>query len=151
MLPMHALPLTLDDCACASQLHKNAFFSGWSEKDFQELLENPLTHGLKVEENHEPFGYLLWREVADEAEILTLVIDPPYQRHGYATQLLETVCNTLIKKKIYKLFIEVAEDNIEAQSFYKAHGFTYLTTRPNYYLREDGRYNPALIFLKTLD
>jgi [ribosomal protein S18]-alanine N-acetyltransferase len=150
MLPMHIRPLVLNDYAHASRLHKNAFYRGWSEKDIQELLEGSLTWGLKIEENRELLGYIIWREVADEAEILTLIIDPLCQRKGYATQLLETVCNSLIKKKIFKLFIEVAEDNNGAQSFYKAHGSTYLTTRPNYVLREGGRYRSALLFVKTL-
>lgn len=149
-MAMQINTLTLEDCQEAARLHQSAFFKGWKEKDFQELLQNSLTHGLKIEENHNLYGYILWREVEDEAEILTLVVDPAYQRTGRGSLLLKVLVELLIKKDIAKLFLEVAEDNKQAQSFYKKHDFTLLGKRPNYYQREKNKFSPALNLFKIL-
>jgi len=143
-------PLTLEDCYEAARLHQNAFFKGWGEKVFQEFLQNPLIHGLKVEENHKLNGYIVWREVGEEAEILTLVVNPAYQRTGIGSLLLMVLLDLLMKKGIAKLFLEVAEDNKKAQSFYIKHDFVLLCKRPNYYQRENNNLIPALNFFKTL-
>lgn len=147
---MHPIPFTLKDCLAASHLHKQAFFRAWDEKSFYEMLSSPSTYGLKLEDKKAVVGYILWREVKDEAEILTLIIAPKYRRKGYATLLLQTVMKNLIKEKLSKLFIEVAKDNLEAQLLYRNLGFTFLNERPNYYLREGGQSISALIFLKLL-
>ena len=142
--------LTLEDCYEAACLHQNAFFKGWSEKDFQELLQNYLTHGLKVEENHNLHGYIVWREMGEEAEILTLVVNPPYQRKGVGSLLLTVLSDLLLKKGITKLFLEVAEDNSKAKYFYIKNEFIFLSKRQNYYQRENDKYIPALNFVKIL-
>lgn len=147
---MHILPLTLEDCGQAAVLHQAAFFKGWKEKDFQEFLKNPLIYGLKTEENQGLSGFILWREVEDEAEILTLVVAPAYQHMGRGSVLLTALSEILIKKHIQNLFLEVAEDNNEAQHFYRKHNFVLQCKRPHYYPRPEGKLIPAFIFLKKL-
>ncbi len=147
---MPILPLTLKDCGQAARLHQAVFFKGWKETDFKEFLENPLVYGLKTEENQELSGFILWREVGEEAEILTLVVAPFYQRKGKASLLLEALFEILTKKTIQNLFLEVAEDNNQDQAFYKRHNFLLLSKRPHYYPRQDGLFIPAFIFFKKL-
>ena len=147
---MHINSLTLEDCEEAARLHQNAFFKGWSKKDFQEFLQNSLTHGLKIEASNSIYGYILWREVEDEAEILTLVVVPAYQRTGIGSLLLKVLSEVIIKKGITKLFLEVAEDNTQAQLFYHKHNFILLSKRPNYYQREKSKFVAALNFFKIL-
>lgn len=138
--------MILEDCQEAAHLHQDAFYKGWKAQAFQELLQNPLTFGLKIEENHRLCGYIVWREVEDEAEILTLVVTPSSQRQGRGTLLLSALFQRLIKKGIQKLFLEVAEDNYPAQSFYLKQGFILLNQRPHYYPREGGQSVAALNF-----
>jgi len=147
---MRIHPLALEDCKEAARLHQTAFFKAWSEKEFQEFLQNSLTYGLKIEENHHLCGYLLWREVGEEAEILTLVVTPSHQRTGMGGLLLTTLFKRLIEKGIGELFLEVAEDNKPAQSFYIKHGFVLLSKRPHYYPREQNKLVPAFNFFKKL-
>ncbi len=142
--------LNLEDCQQAAHLHQAAFFKGWEEKDCQEFLENPLIYGLKTEENHELSGFILWREVGDEAEILTLVVAASYQRKGRGSLLLTALTEILMQKKIRNLFLEVAEDNEGAQAFYAKHTFHLLNTRPHYYPRQAGPLIPAFTLLKKL-
>ncbi|MBY0292370.1 MAG: GNAT family N-acetyltransferase [Alphaproteobacteria bacterium] len=143
-------PLTLKDCKKAAQLHQSAFFKGWGESDFQEFLQNPLICGLKIEKNDELSGYILWREIGEEAEILTLVVASSFQRQGVGTYLLTTLCEYLVQKRITKLFLEVAEDNIHGKTFYIKNGFVFLNIRPQYYPRKENKFISAYTFLKEL-
>lgn len=142
--------MTLNDCEAAAHLHQAVFFRGWGERHFQEFLQDPLIFGLKVEENQDFSGYILWREIKDEAEILTLLVAPSYKRKGKGSLLLAALFEHLIKKNIFKLFLEVAEDNHEAQAFYIKHGFEEIGKRPHYYPRKENRFISALNFLKKL-
>lgn len=147
-MPIH--PLTLEDCKDAAVLHQRAFYKGWTEKDFQTFLLDPLTHGLKIEEENKLYGYILWREVGVETEILTLVVDPSHQNKGMGSLVLNALLKLLINKGITYLFLEVAEDNHQAQSFYKNHGFVFLSKRPHYYARPENTFVDALNFFKAL-
>lgn len=147
---MPTLSLTLEDCKNAAVLHQKAFYKGWTEKDFQTFLLDPLIHGLKIEEENTLYGYILWREVGTEAEILTLVVAPSHQKKGMGSLLLNALLKLLIVKGITDLFLEVAEDNHQAQSFYKKHGFVLLSKRPHYYARPENTFVDALNFLKKI-
>jgi len=142
--------LTLEDSGKAALLHQNAFYKGWTEEDFLNFLKTPGIEGLKIEENHELMGYILFRWVESEAEILTLVIDPSCQRKGKGSLLLQELLDILIKKGVKDLYLEVAEDNIQAQSFYLDHGFILLSKRPHYYPREKNKFIAALNFYRKL-
>jgi ribosomal-protein-alanine N-acetyltransferase len=147
---MHIEPLTLKDCKKAAELHQSAFFKGWGEEDFQEFLQNPLIYGLKIEKNDALSGYILWREIGEEAEILTLVVALSFQKQGVGSHLLTTLCKHLVKKRVTKLFLEVAEDNNSGKNFYIKNGFVFLNIRPQYYPRKENKFISAYTFLKEL-
>jgi ribosomal-protein-alanine N-acetyltransferase len=143
-------PLTINDCKNAAQLHQEVFPRGWTEDTFREFLQSPHTFGLKSEEKNVLLGYILWREIEDEAEVLTLVVKPSAQKKGVGSLLIKNLLAHLKEKNIAKLFLEVAEDNEKAISFYHKHGFTFLSKRPNYYPREVKVSVSALNFYKKI-
>ncbi|MBS0271064.1 MAG: GNAT family N-acetyltransferase [Proteobacteria bacterium] len=144
------VPLVFEDCQSAAHLHQKVFFKGWKENDFREFLENPLIFSLKVEKDHELIGYIMWREVKDEAELLTLVVSTPYQNKGIGSVLLGRCITILKEKHILNVFLEVAEDNHVAKSFYIKHDFILLSKRPHYYPRPGKKKISALNFFKKL-
>lgn len=139
-----------NDCAAAAALHREVFFKNWDEVAFKDFLQNPMIQGLKLKHKGELCGYILWREVAEEAEILTLVVAPSFQRKGIGSRLILTFFNFIVKKGITIIFLEVAEDNEKGRSFYIKHGFVFLSKRPFYYLRKGNEYISALNFSKKL-
>ena len=151
MLPRTQMkPIELEDSLELSSLHKASFYKGWEESDFQGFLQNPLIHGLKIEENHKIIAYLLWQEVETEAEILTLVVASDHQRKGMGDHLIETLFTTLKMKDITDIFLEVAEDNEKARCFYIKHGFQFLSKRPHYYSRKGNIHISALNFFRKI-
>jgi len=143
-------PLTLNDSKEAARLHQKSFFKGWEVVDFEQILQDELIHGLKLEEKKVLCGYILWREVENESEILTLVVGSNWQRRGFGSFLLKTLFQKLIQKKVVQLFIEVAEDNQGAICFYIKHGFHFVGKRPHYYPREDNKFAAAMNLVKQL-
>ena len=148
---MHVTALTLKDCAKAAHLHRVCFYKGWTKKDFQDFLRNPLVFGLKIQKGDTFCGYILWREIDHEAEILTLVIAPPLQQKGLGNHLLKALFQYLKTKGMCNLFLEVAEDNETAQSFYLRNGITLLGKRPKYYKRPENKLVDALNFIKVIE
>jgi ribosomal-protein-alanine N-acetyltransferase len=143
-------PLTLPDCQDAAQLHQEVFPWAWTGDTFRQFLQDPLVLGFKVEENKVLLGYILWREIGDEAEILTIVVKPSAQQKGIGGFLITALFTHLKEKNISKLFLEVAEDNEKAISFYREHGFSFLSKRPNYYRRKIKPAVSALNFYKKI-
>ncbi|MBL8676925.1 MAG: hypothetical protein JNJ47_05845, partial [Alphaproteobacteria bacterium] len=56
-------PLIQDDCLKAALLHQQAFYKGWTEKDFKDFIDDPLIHGLKIKKGDVLTSIILWREV----------------------------------------------------------------------------------------
>ncbi len=141
-------PLIQNDCSKAALLHQQSFYKGWTEKDFKDFIDDPLTYGLKITKDDVLTSIILWREVGNEAEILTLIVDSNYQKQGQASFLLKTLMTLLVHKNISQIFLEVAEDNEGAYSFYKKYGFQLLNKRPQYYKREGNKRVTALNLMK---
>lgn len=83
-------------------------------------------------------AFVLYRMVADEAEIVHLVCDKNEQGRGYARHLMDTLHQQLSKNHVEQLFLEVRENNRPAQLLYQALGFETIGRRKAYYQnRED--------------
>ncbi|MCB2136718.1 MAG: GNAT family N-acetyltransferase [Rhodobacteraceae bacterium] len=78
-------------------------------------------------------GFLLARVVADEAEILTLAVDPTRRRRGAASRLLAAFGAEARARGAATAFLEVAADNEAALALYAGAGFLRRARRKGYY------------------
>ncbi len=90
-------------------------------------------------------GMILARTVADEAEVLTLAVDPAAQRHGIGRALLQQVLATAQERGASAIFLEVASGNAPARSLYAGAGFLEVGRRSGYYPGGD-----ALVLRRSL-
>ncbi|MDZ4062926.1 MAG: GNAT family N-acetyltransferase, partial [Brevundimonas sp.] len=97
-----------------------------------------------------PQGFILIRSVADEAEILTLAVDPGARRQGLGARLVREGAAAAAARGAARLFLEVADDNPAALALYAGAGFTEAGRRPGYYARPDGGRQDALILALNL-
>ncbi|MDB5440063.1 MAG: ribosomal-protein-alanine acetyltransferase [Caulobacteraceae bacterium] len=111
-------------------LHASAFDKPWSEVEFAALLRQTGVFAAS-----EPGGFILVRQVADEAEILTLAVEPAGRRRGLGRRLTEQAAAQAAQRGAAKLFLEVAIDNPAAIALYRACGFRELGLRRGYYSR----------------
>jgi [ribosomal protein S18]-alanine N-acetyltransferase len=120
-------------------VHAASFDEAWDADEIGTVLQGPGGFGLVVHEPHgDMIGFILARSVADEAEVLTLAVDPVYRRAGVGRALVEAVALSAAAAGARRLFLEVASDNNAALGLYRAAGFSPVGRRPAYYRRGAG-------------
>lgn len=100
----------------------------WSADEFAGLLAGSGAFLLT-----DPHGFLLGRIIADEAELLTLAVNPACRRQGIATRLLEGFTDRAIALGATDAFLEVAADNAPARALYVGAGWRQAGSRRDYY------------------
>jgi len=93
-------------------------------------------------------GFLLLRQAADEAEIITLAVRPAVRRSGVARRLLMVGLDKMAGRGAPRCFLEVAEDNMAARALYGAMGFAEIGRRPGYYRDAAGGRRDAIAMRK---
>lgn len=115
----------LDEIA---NLHKLCFPNKpWSASDFADLKKSGCE--IIVSQN----GFAVWRNVADESEIITIGVAPDARRNGIASAMLAIIEKNVKNQGVKKIFLEVASTNIAGQKLYENNGYKVVGTRPKYY------------------
>ena len=111
-----------------SNLHKKCFpTKPWSADDFRDLKNSGCE--IIMSEN----GFIVYRIAADEAEIITIGVNPDFRRNGIASAMIGIIEKTIKNQGIKKIFLEVASNNMPAQKLYESMGFKTVGLRPKYY------------------
>ena len=121
-----------------AQLHARLFEVAWSESTIQQMLED--THTIAfVAQAHSgaPIGFVIGRTVADEAELLSIGVDPMWQRRGLGRLLAEALCDASVRAQARRLYLEVAAGNLPALRLYTALGGQNVGLRKGYYGRPE--------------
>ena len=126
-------PLAPAHAALIAGMHHVCFAEPWTEKAMAELLALPGVHGWLACSEGRPEGVVMARIAADEAEILTILVLPPYRRHGLARRLLDAALDNARTRGAGKMFLEVASSNQGAMQLYTKVGFIQVGRRKRYY------------------
>lgn len=111
-----------------ADLHKLCFpHRPWDADDFRDLKKSGCE--IVASEN----GFIVWRTVADEAEVITIGVRPNARGAGIATAMLTLLENEVKKAGVKKIFLEVSAENAPAIALYKKCGFIQNGRRPKYY------------------
>lgn len=127
-------PVGVEAADRLAAIHGRAFAHPWDAQAFAELLGQSGVFALLDEAG----GLILVRKVLDEAEVLTLAVDPAVRRRGLARALLAASCGLAAQAGVETVWLEVAEDNAPARALYLGAGFVEAARRPGYYRRPDG-------------
>jgi len=119
--------------------------SPWAAKDFHDLLSHPGA----ILTSQSPDGFALGRVVLDEAELLTIAVDPEMQGKGTGRRLLTAFEEEAVRRGARTGHLEVAVKNITAISLYHSAGWSEVGRRKQYYRTRTGR-EDALLFSKEL-
>jgi len=143
---------TPDDLSAIAAIEAASFPKGdkaeqaWTEESLRTELERPHTR-LHVAENGTVVGYCLLWLVVDEAEILTLAVDPAKRKQGIGTELLEGVMRDVAHEGANSMYLDVRESNYAGIALYRNAGFIQIGERKRYY---DGKEN-ALVLKRKLN
>lgn len=110
------------------ELHKKCFpHKPWTANDFTELKKS----GCEIISSQN--GFIVWRSVVDEAELISIGVAPDARRCGIAAAMLGLMENELKKSGTKKIFLEVSATNIPAIKLYEQNGYKKMGIRPKYY------------------
>jgi ribosomal-protein-alanine N-acetyltransferase len=136
------------DAVSVALLHAASFAQGWDVASMVAFLGDPSCLCLIAAQVPEgpAQAFLIARTAADEAELITIAVDPRHRRHGLARALLDELTQALLSARTAKLFLEVDEGNEAARNLYASLGALPIGRRRGYY--EHGA--DAIIFCLAL-
>ena len=125
---------------------------GWNTKNIENQFSKDNNYSLGYYEINKLVGVLIGDIIKTDKdydlELLVLFVSKDLRRKQIATKLLNYVeANNM---NLSKIFIEVAEDNVEAISFYQKNNFVFLNFRHNYY-KYNGKNIHAKCFIKKIN
>jgi ribosomal-protein-alanine N-acetyltransferase len=144
-----------DDCHAVSELHGLRFARRWNDGEIHSLLSQESTFGFVAYQTNAFFrrplgGFVLAREVAGEAEILTVAVSEKVGRTGLGWRLMQSAMREAAERGGDTMFLEVEDGNVAAIGLYRRLGFVTVATRPAYYEAADGSKSAALVMRRDL-
>jgi len=143
------------DCDVLSEIHASAFRRGWSDAEFESLLVQPGVHALLAHFRSRvgrqvAAGFVLYRLISEEAEILSIAVMPERRRRGIGRQLIEEALRHSYREGARDIHLEVEDSNVAAIALYRGVEFRESGRRTGYY--RQGRETPggALVMLRQL-
>jgi ribosomal-protein-alanine N-acetyltransferase len=149
------VPMESADCREISELHGQRFARRWNDGEFQNLLMQHNVFGFVARQTNAFFskplgGFVLSREVAGEAEILTVAVSEKFARLGLGWRLMQAALREASTRGGETMFLEVEAGNKAAVDLYGKLGFHKVGERPAYYAGPDGTRSAALVMSRVL-
>ena len=125
---------------------------GWNLKNIEGQFNKVNNYSLGYFKANNLVGLLIGDAIKNDKdydlELHILFVSKDQRRKQIATKLLNYVETNKIK--FSQIFIEVAEDNVEAINFYQKNNFVFLNFRHNYYRYNDKNIH-AKCFIKKIN
>ena len=125
---------------------------GWNIKNIESQFSKNINYSLGYFEDNNLVGVLIGDKIKNDKEydleLHILFVSTDERRKKIATKLLNYIETNNVN--ISKIFIEVAEDNVEAINFYQKNNFVFLNFRHNYYKYNDKNIH-AKCFIKNIN
>lgn len=136
-----------------------AYGEAWNRRQVSDALTLASTHALMISvtgqiipdgpTSHEPAGFVLTRQAADEEELLLIAVAPAHRRKGLGEALIRHLLAASAKRGVVKIFLEMRRGN-PAVELYRKFGFVPIGERREYYRTPDGQRIDAITFGLTI-
>ena len=148
---LHVEPAEPRDAREMARIHALSFYRGWPSTEFESFLADRacLTY-VACDARRRMAGFALIRIAADEAELLTIAVDPKWRGKRVGRALMDAAFADLMMSPVRTMFLEVDETNLPAISLYRRLGFTEIGRREGYYPHADGSKATALVMRADL-
>jgi ribosomal-protein-alanine N-acetyltransferase len=150
--PSALRPLRSQAAADCARIHAAGFAYPWGATELENMISDPNAIGTAAVDpvTAKLRGFALSRLAADEAEILTIAVDPALRKTGVGRDLLRAHLAQVAAAGVAWLFLEVDENNGPALALYARFGFVKVGERQGYYKRPDGKPAAALVMRRDL-
>jgi ribosomal-protein-alanine N-acetyltransferase len=148
---LHIEPGRMADAKELARIHALGFYRGWPVGEFESFLADEATPVyVACDAKRRIAGFALIRIAADEAELLTIAVDPKWRGKRIGQALLRAAFADLLMSPARRMFLEVSEDNGAAIKLYQREGFATISSRKGYYPKPDGSQATALVMARDL-
>lgn len=123
----------------------------WSKNMFLEELKNPFSHCFVVkigstDKSPNIIGFISFRNILDESELLNICIHPKYRELGLAKRLMNFYIDYCKKNMVKRLYLEVNIFNRPALNLYQSCSFKQTGIRKKFY---NGKFD-AIVMAKEI-
>lgn len=124
--------MTAADVEALTAIEQTCFSDAWSERMVRDLADS-IWDEVWVLEAEDILGYINYRFIAGEGELMRIAVLPEYRGRGYSKVLMDAMIEAAAKNQITDLTLEVRAGNESAIGLYKAYGFAEEAVRKKYY------------------
>ncbi len=136
----------LDDVEAIVSLDQEVLQTNWHEKLYAESIVLKDTQSLVLDHEGRLIGFLIYRNIGGDFEIIQLALNKAYQRQGLASMMIDYMIQDAQSSHIEFIYLEVEMDNLPALNLYKKYGFEVIHQRKNYY----GQGQDAIVMRKEM-
>jgi len=126
-----------DAAGLTSILRDSPEAANWTQASYREWMNSPGAVAFVSEGDGRVRGFIIGRQMADEAEVLNLAVAPLARRKGQGGALLKGALDAFRRRGASRVFLEVRESNLAARAFYAKHGFSQTGKRLKYYRKPE--------------
>jgi [ribosomal protein S18]-alanine N-acetyltransferase len=126
-----------DAAAVKRILKESPQAADWTEASLRESAGWRGIVWLVSERNGIITGFIIGRQVAEEAEILNLAVSPAKRGEGVGRGLLKSAIDEFRARGASRVFLEVRESNEAGIGFYEKRGFAKTGRRAGYFRAPD--------------
>lgn len=113
-------------------------YNPWSKKMILEEMAHPFSYCFIIHQRTESketllLGFLCFRQIGEESELLNLCIHPEFRQQGLGKKLMSFYIDFCEKMGANKYFLEVNISNAPAIHLYHLFGFCSLGKRKKFY------------------
>lgn len=112
----------------------------WSKNMFVGEMQNPFSYCfiIRIQDvsNHPVLGFICFRNVEDESELLNICVHPQHRQLGVGKRLMQFYIGFCSKKKIKTFYLEVNVSNRSAVNLYQSFSYKLLGIRKSFYERK---------------
>lgn len=141
-----------DDSPQMAEMHAKSFDRPWKAWEIRRVLASSGNFAFGAFDIDGAFaGFIAARRLVDEAEILTLAVDPGARQRGVGRALTRAAAAKAATLGAQRLILEVAADNPAAIALYEGFGFSTVGRRKGYYQRAGQDRVDALVMALPLE
>jgi len=126
------------------------FLTPWSRNMFVEEMQNPLAYCFVMRREdgskHPVIGFICFRNIAEESELLKIRVHPDYRQLGFGNKLMKFYIDFSRKRGIKTFYLEVYSCNRPAIHLYQLFFYESSGVRKRFY---QGKFDALLMTKKA--
>ena len=121
------------DMAEVLKIEHEGFEFPWTEEDFLSCLRQRNCIGMVAEHDQQIVGFMIYELHKSRLNILNFAVGFGTRRHQVGSQMVQKLVDKLSQQRRNEIVLEVRETNLDAQLFFRNHGFKAVSVLRGHY------------------